>query len=219
MGWRPRAPARSPSAASAFFQRALSKPLFITFEGPDGAGKSTQVELLAAALADRDPLVVREPGGTELGERIRDLLLHRPEGMTASAEMYLFMAARAELLETRIKPALAAGRVVIDDRYHDSTIAYQGGGRGVDVHWPESFPKPDLTILLALPAKDGIGRLERSGKSLDRLDAESLEFHRGAAETYDRLAQADPSRFLRLDATAEPDQIHQQVMRRVGQLL
>jgi dTMP kinase len=163
--------------------------------------------------------VVREPGGTELGERIRELLLHRPEGMTAIAEMYLFMAARAELLETRIKPALAAGRVVIDDRYHDSTVAYQGGGRGVAVPWPESFPKPDLTILLALPAQDGIGRLERSGKSLDRLDAESIDFHRGAAETYDRLAQADPGRFLRLDATAEPDRIHQQVMRRVGQLL
>jgi len=195
-----------------------SAGLFITFEGPDGSGKSTQVEMLAAALADRDPLVVREPGGTPLGERIRELLLHS-EAMSAPAEMYLFMAARAELLEARIKPALAAGRVVIDDRYHDSTVAYQGGGRGVDVPWPAGFPKPDLTILLALPAPDGIGRLERSGKSLDRLDAESLDFHRGAAETYDRIAGAEPERFLRLDASAEPDQIHQQVMRRVGQLL
>src|ERR1700716_1714203 len=105
--------------------------------------------MLARALAAHDPLVVREPGGTELGERIRDLLLHRPERMSADGEMYLFMAARAELLETLIKPALAAGRVVIDDRYHDSTMAYQGGGRGVDVPWPESFPKPELTILLA----------------------------------------------------------------------
>jgi dTMP kinase len=193
--------------------------VFITFEGPDGSGKTTQVERLAAALADRDPLVVREPGGTELGERIRDLLLHRPEGMSAEAEMYLFMAARAELLETRIKPALAEGRIVIDDRYHDSTIAYQGGGRGVDVAWPTHFPKPDLTILLALPPEAGIGRLERSGKSLDRLDAESLHFHQGATATYDRIASAEPERFLRLDATADPDQIHQQVMRRVGQLL
>jgi dTMP kinase len=174
--------------------------------------------MLAAALAARDPLVVREPGGTPLGERIRELLLHR-EPMSAQAEMYLFMAARAELLETRIKPALAAGRVVIDDRYHDSTLAYQGGGRGVAVPWPEDFPRPDLTILLALPARDGIGRLERSGKELDRLDAESLDFHRGAAETYDQLAREEPQRFLRLDASAEPDQIHQQVMRRVVQLL
>jgi dTMP kinase len=192
---------------------------FITFEGPDGSGKSTQVEMLARALAAHRPLVVREPGGTELGERIRDLLLHRPEGMSAIAEMYLFMAARAELLEARIKPALAAGRVVIDDRYHDSTIAYQGGGRGVDVAWPAHFPKPDLTILLTLAPDDGIGRLERSGKLLDRLDAESPDFHRGAAGKYDQIAEAEPDRVLRLDATADPDRIHQQVMRRVGELL
>ncbi len=193
--------------------------LFLTFEGPDGAGKSTQAGKLAVALAEHDPLVVREPGGTELGERIRDLLLHRPQGMSAVAEMYLFMAARAELLETRIKPALAAGRVVIDDRYHDSTVAYQGGGRGVAVDWPAHFPKPDLTILLALPPQEGIGRLERAGKSLDRLDAEPLEFHRGAAATYDRLVKEEPERFLRLDATAEPERIHQQVMERVRKLL
>jgi dTMP kinase len=193
--------------------------LFITFEGPDGSGKSTQVEMLARALADRDPLVVREPGGTELGERIRDLLLHRPEGMAAIAEMYLFMAARAELLEDLIKPALAAGRVVIDDRYHDSTVAYQGGGRGVEVSWPIHFPKPDLTILLALPPSAGIDRLERSGKLLDRLDAESPDFHRRAAAKYDQIAEAEPDRFVRLDATGDPDRIHQQVMRRVGELL
>ena len=193
--------------------------LFVTFEGPYGSGKSTQVELLARALAGRDPLVVREPGGTELGERIRELLLHRPEGMSAEAEMYLFMAARAELLETLIKPALAAGRVVIDDRYHDSTMAYQGGGRGVDVEWPAHFPKPDLTVLLALPAEEGIGRHEGSGKLLDRLDAESIEFHRSVAKTYDRLVEAEPNRFLRLDATADPEEIHRLVMRRVEQLL
>jgi len=193
--------------------------VFITFEGPDGSGKSTQVEMLARALAAHDPLVVREPGGTELGEMIRDLLLHRPEGMSAIAEMYLFMAARAELLEERIKPALAAGRVVIDDRYHDSTVAYQGGGRSVDVPWPPHFPKPDLTILLALAPDDGIGRLERSGKLLDRLDAESPDFHRRAAAKDDQIAEAGPDRFLRLDATADPDRIHQQVMQRVGQLL
>lgn len=193
--------------------------LFITFEGPDGSGKSTQVEKLAAALAGRSPLVVREPGGTELGERIRDLLLHRPEGMSAAAEMHLFMAARAELLETVIKPALAAGRIVVDDRYHDSTMAYQGGGRGIAVPWPESFPKPDLTILLALPPQDGIGRLERSGKLLDRLDAEPPDFHRRAAAKYDQMAEAEPERFLRVDATADPDRIHQQVMRRVNELL
>ncbi len=175
--------------------------------------------MLARALTDRRPLVVREPGGTALGERIRDLLLHRPEGMSPIAEMYLFMAARAELLEELIKPALAAGRVVIDDRYHDSTVAYQGGGRGVDVAWPDHFPKPDLTILLTLAPHDGIERLERSGKLLDRLDAESPDFHRRAAAKYDQIAGAEPDRFLRLDATADPERIHQLVMRRVGELL
>ena len=133
-----------------------SRGIFITFEGPDGAGKSTQVELLAQALAEREPLVFREPGGTELGERIREIVLHRPESMSAEAEMHLFMAARAELLRTRIEPALAAGRIVIDDRYQDSTLAYQGGGRGAPVDWPASFPKPDLTILLVLPPDVGL---------------------------------------------------------------
>ncbi len=193
--------------------------LFITVEGPDGSGKSTQVRLLAAALASREPLVVREPGGTELGERIRELLLLRPEGMSAIAEMYLFMAARAELLETAIKPALAAGRLVIDDRYQDSTIAYQGGGRGIDVPWPAHFPKPDLTILLTLAPSDGIGRIRRSGKSLDRLDAESLEFHEAARKAYDRLAEAEPERFFRLDGGGLPEDIHVRIMERVKPLL
>ncbi len=193
--------------------------LFITFEGPDGSGKSTQVDLLARALVERRPLVVREPGGTALGEKIRELLLHRPEGMSAVAEMYLFMAARAELLETTIKPALAAGRLVIDDRYQDSTIAYQGGGRGIEAGWPSHFPKPDLTILLALPPSEGIGRIQRSGKSLDRLDAESLAFHEAVARAYDRLAEAEPGRFLRLEGRAMPEDIHNRVMERVGSLL
>ena len=193
--------------------------LFITFEGPEGSGKTTQVELVGQALAAREPVMVREPGGNELGERIREIVLYGALELDAEAEMYLFMAARAELLETRIKPALAEGRVVIDDRYHDSTLAYQGGGRGVAAAWPAHFPKPDLTILLALPAQEGIGRHGRSGKSLDRLDAESLEFHEAVAKTYDRLAEREPERFLRLDATADPAEIHREVMRRVGQLL
>lgn len=163
--------------------------------------------------------MVREPGGTELGERIRELLLHRPEGMSAIAEMYLFMAARAELLETLIKPALAAGRVVIDDRYHDSTLAYQGGARGIRVPWPDHFPRPDLTILLAVPAAAGIGRHEASGKAMDRLDAESIEFHEAVARAYDRLAEEEPERFLRIDGAENPAVIHDLVMRRVRQLL
>ena len=145
-------------------------------------------------------------------------MLHR-KGMSGLAEMYLFMAARAELLETRIKPALAAGRLVIDDRYHDSTLAYQGGARGVAVHWPDHFPRPDLTILLAVSGAAGIERHEASGKRMDRLDAESIEFHEAVARAYDRLAEAEPDRFLRVDGRADPAAIHDRVMERVRKLL
>src|SRR5205807_7245284 len=135
--------------------------LFITFEGPEGAGKSTQVELLRAALSARDPVVTREPGGTPLGERVRALLLHDGVAMSGEAEMHLFMAARAELVARVIAPALATGRIVIADRYHDSTLAYQGGARGAPATWPASFPRPDRTFLLELPPEVGLERQRR----------------------------------------------------------
>jgi dTMP kinase len=188
--------------------------LFLTFEGPEGVGKSTQVEMLRHALAEHDPLVVREPGGTALGERIRHLVLHA-RAMSPAAEMYLFMAARSELLAEHIQPALAAGRVVIADRYHDSTLAYQGGGRGVEVRWPESFPRPDLTFLLVLDAGQGLDRL----RGRDRLESESLDFHRAVIAAYDRLSQAEPDRYVRLDASQSEAELHSQVMERVSSLL
>jgi dTMP kinase len=188
---------------------------FITFEGPEGAGKSTQVDLLRVELMALEPVVAREPGGTELGERIRELLLHSGLSMSAEAEMYLFMAARAELIATVIAPALAEGRLVIADRYHDSTLAYQGGGRGVDVRWPESFPRPDLTFLLVLDAGQGLDRL----RGRDRLEAESLDFHRAVLAAYDRLSQAEPERYVRLDASQSEAVLHSQVMERVSSLL
>jgi dTMP kinase len=188
---------------------------FITFEGPEGAGKSTQVDLLRVELMALEPVVAREPGGTELGERIRELLLHSGLSMSAEAEMYLFMAARAELIATVIAPALAKGRLVIADRYHDSTLAYQGGGRGVDVRWPESFPRPDLTFLLVLDAGQGLDRL----RGRDRLEAESLDFHRAVLAAYDRLSQAEPERYVRLDASQSEAVLHSQVMERVSSLL
>jgi dTMP kinase len=188
---------------------------FITFEGPEGAGKSTQVDLLRVELMALEPVVAREPGGTELGERIRELLLHSGLSMSAEAEMYLFMAARAELIATVIAPALAEGRLVIADRYHDSTLAYQGGGRGVDVRWPESFPRPDLTFLLVLDAGQGLDRL----RGRDRLEAESLDFHRAVLAAYDRLSQAEPERYVRLDASQSEAVLHSEVMERVSSLL
>ena len=191
----------------------------MTFEGPEGAGKSTQVELLRAALdgLGQDPVVVREPGGTPLGEAIRDLLLHGP-GMSADAEKHLFMAARAELLAEVILPALAAGRHVLADRYHDSTLAYQGGGRRAAVDWPPEFPRPDLTFLLALPAEDGLARHARGGRAADRLEAEKMEFHKAVAVAYDRLAESDPNRIVRLDARLPAAAVHIQVLDRVKAL-
>jgi dTMP kinase len=198
----------------------MSRGLLVTFEGPDGSGKTTQVELLGRALEERgiDPLVVREPGGTEVGERIRSLLLDGP-AMSPDAEMYLFMAARAELLATRILPALLERRVVIADRYHDSTLAYQGGGRGATATWPPGFPKPDLTVLLAIPAGAGLDRLRASGKRLDRLDSESNDFHEAVAATYEVLAAAEPDRWLRIDATRSADAVNAEIAERVWRLL
>jgi dTMP kinase len=193
--------------------------LFITFEGTEGSGKTTQTELLGEWLAPRDPVVVREPGGTELGEQIRDVLLYRGLEIDPEAEMYLFMASRRQLIAEAIGPALAAGQIVIADRYHDSTLAYQGGARGVPTVWPPTFPKPDITFLLEGPVEAGLSRHEEAGKSKDRMEKEALEFHRKVAEAYDRLAAAEPERFVRLDATGSRDKIHLEVRDRLKSLL
>jgi dTMP kinase len=193
--------------------------LFITFEGPEGAGKSTQVELLRSALAARDPVVTREPGGTPLGERVRDLLLHADTPIAAETEMLLFMAARAELLARVIRPALAGGRVVIADRYHDSTLAYQGGGRGVLTWWPDSFPRPRRTFLLELPPEAGLERVRRSGRAVDRMDSEGTAFHGAVVRAYARLAEAEPERWVRLDATRPVAEVHAAVLASLADLL
>jgi len=193
--------------------------LFITFEGPEGSGKTTQVELLGAALANREPVLVREPGGNELGERIREIVLYGALELDAEAEMYLFMAARRQLIAEVIAPALAAGQIVIADRYHDSTLAYQGGARGVPTTWPSTFPRPDVTFLLSVPVESGLARLALAGKKPDRVESESVEFHKRVAAAYERLAAAEPNRFARLDATGSKEHIHQAVMDRLQPLL
>jgi dTMP kinase len=193
--------------------------LFITFEGTEGSGKTTQAELLASWLEKSDPVLVREPGGTELSEQIRDVLLYRGLEIDPEAEMYLFMASRRQLIAEVIVPALAAGQVVIADRYHDSTLAYQGGARGLQTTWPPSFPRPDVTFLMEGPVEAGLGRHEDAGKSKDRMEQESLEFHRKVAEAYTRLADAEPQRFVRLDATGSRDKIHLEVRDRLKPLL
>ncbi len=189
----------------------MARGLFITFEGTEGSGKTTQAELLAEWLAPRDPVLVREPGGTELGEQIREVLLYKGLEIDAEAEMYLFMASRRQLIAEVIAPALAQGRIVIADRYHDSTLAYQGGARGVPATWPPTFPRPDITFLLEGPVEAGLGRHEEAGKAKDRMERESIQFHEKVAEAYERLAQAEPNRFVRLDATGSRDKIHLEV--------
>ncbi len=197
----------------------MGRGLFITFEGPEGSGKTTQVELLGLALVAREPVVVREPGGTDLGERIREIVLFGNIDIDAEAEMYLFMAARRQLIQEVIEPALAAGQIVIADRYHDSTLAYQGGARGVPTSWPSTFPRPDITFLLAMPVEGGRDRQSDAGKKPDRVEQESIEFHRKVAAEYDRLASAEPTRFTRLDAAGSRESVHFAVMERVRPLV
>ena len=197
----------------------MANGLFITFEGVEGSGKTTQVELLSEALATRDVVIVREPGGTELGERMRDVLLFGGMAIDREAEMYLFMAARAQVVHEVIEPALSSGRIVISDRFHDSTIAYQGGGRGLSVYWPPSFPKPDITFLVSVPVEVGHMRMLLAGKHPDRVERESLEFHQRVADEYARIAKAEPQRYTVVDGTESQAQVHAAVMARVDRAL
>jgi dTMP kinase len=193
----------------------LGRGLFITFEGPEGAGKTVQAELLRQAFQNLQAIVVREPGGTTVGEKIRQMLLFAEFDLDPETEMYLFMAARRQLVAEVIVPELMTGRIVIADRYHDSTLAYQGGGRGVATSWPASFPRPDITFLLSVSVAGGRERQIKAGKRPDRVERESIEFHERVAAEYERLAAADPARFVRIDATQSPNTVHSQVMDRV----
>jgi dTMP kinase len=197
----------------------VARGLFITFEGGEGSGKTTQAEMLGDWLSSRDPVVVREPGGTELGERVREVLLYAGLEIDAEAEMYLFMASRRQLIAEVITPSVEAGKIDIADRYHDSTLAYQGGARGVPTYWPPTFPRPDITFLLEGDVETGLGRHEDAGKAKDRMEQESIDFHLKVAEAYGRLAEAEPSRFVRLDASASREKIHLEVRDKVTPLL
>ncbi len=192
----------------------------MTFEGGEGSGKSTQLGRLAARLraGGADPLVTREPGGTPVAEGIRALLLdpaHRPVGAT---EAYLMVAARADLVARAIRPALAAGRTVLCDRYTDSTLAYQGAGRGLDAAFLAELNRvatgglvPDLTLLFDLDPDRGLARREAVPETSNRLDQEPLVFHRRVRDRYLELAAAEPGRFRVLDASVDPDRLERAV--------
>lgn len=185
----------------------MQQGLFITFEGIEASGKSTQAEALARALGER-ALLTREPGGTPLGRRVREILLDSTTTPIPDVEALLFLADRAQHLHEVVRPALAAGRVVISDRYQDSSLAYQSVGRGVGSLIPEVFRhigglSPDLTVLIDLDVEVALDRL-RSRGAANRLDAESPAFHGRVRRAFQAMAEADPGRFEVFDGAADP---------------
>ena len=201
----------------------MTHGLFIVFEGGDGAGKSTQVTLLRDALCreGRQVTVTRQPGGTPLGQQIRDLVLHG-EHVAPRAEALLFAADKAHHVETLIRPALQRGDVVISDRYTDSSVAYQGAGRALgaqEVHdlnmWAVEDLVPDLTVVVDISAAEG---RRRRGDVHDRLESEEDTFHEAIRQHFLAMARGNPQRYLVVDGTQPPEQIHAEVMGRLDQL-
>jgi dTMP kinase len=190
----------------------------IAFEGVEGAGKSTQLDLLRGELERRghEVVVTREPGGTPAGERVRELLLDPAVELHPRAEALLFAAARAQLVEQVIRPALDRGAVVLCDRYLDSSLAYQGGGRGLGRAAVEEVNRfatggllPDLVVLLDLDPADGLAR--RRGER-DRIEVEDLAFHRRVRDAFRELAAGDPGRFAVVDAAGPADRVAAEVL-------
>jgi dTMP kinase len=198
--------------------------LFITFEGGDGSGKSTQASLLAQWLVDAGRTVVRtrEPGGTEVGVQIRELVLHHRGHIDPRAEALLYAADRAQHIATLVRPALERGEVVIQDRYFDSSIAYQGAGRVLDAGeirglslWATAELIPDVTILLDLDETAARVRLDAAEKVFDRLENEKAEFHARVRQGFLALAAAEPERFLVLDAARPIEELAAAIRSRV----
>jgi len=193
---------------------------FISFEGPEGGGKSTQIHRLAAALAERGHVLwtTREPGGTRIGEMIRPMLLgSKQPRLSAFAEALLFTAARAQLVDEVIRPRLQRAEVVLCDRYSDSTLAYQGYGRGIELEALRRLQaeatgglSPDLTLLLELSVEAGLARIPRTAQ--DRLDRETIAFHQRVHAGYREMAAQDPHRWREVDASRDPDQVASRIL-------
>lgn len=198
----------------------MKRGLFVTFEGGEGAGKST----LAASLAEkfradgREVVLTREPGGTPFGEELRSLLLHHKADVASQAELFLFLASRIQHIKELIEPSLARGAIVLCDRFNDSTIAYQGMARGLGIEYVTTCCKlacaevlPDITFYIDLDPVIGLGRIEKrrngTNQAIDRLEKEALEFHQKVRQGYKHLATQEPERIVTLDGTLLPHQL------------
>ncbi|HPP75019.1 MAG TPA: dTMP kinase [Armatimonadota bacterium] len=191
---------------------------FITLEGPEGSGKSTQVRLLADTLRNRgyDVLLTAEPGGDAVAQEIRAIVLHSKAKIVPEAELLLYLAARAQHVRHIINPALDEGKIVISDRYADSSFAYQGYGRGIDIEslrclndFATSGLKPDLTILLDVPVELGLKRQQ----DRNRFEAESVEFHQRVRNGFLKLAKQEPDRWVTIDASKEIEEVESLVIK------
>jgi dTMP kinase len=195
--------------------------LFVTFEGPEGSGKSTQIKLLSDALIaeGRQVLTLREPGGTSIGDQIREVLHDlRNREMHPRAEILLYNAARAQIVEQKIKPQLACGGIVLCDRFADSSLAYQGYGRDLgldDVRHIVAFAtqnlKPDLTLYLDIEVEAGLERRRSGGGEWNRMDDQAVEFYRRVRAGYLQLIAEEPQRWVKIDAARSVDEVQRDI--------
>lgn len=202
----------------------MRRGFFITFEGPEGSGKSSQAKWLAAVLRRKGYKVicVSDPGSTTLGRHVRRVLLHtRRVRISPLAEALLFIAGRIQLVEEHIRPAMRRGCVVICDRFHDSTMAYQGYGGGLEIAWLNQLGRraiggvmPSLTILLDVPTSVGFSRIK---SRRDRMERKARAFHQAVRQGFLTLARREPRRFVVLDATRPKRELHEQILTVVGQ--
>ena len=200
----------------------MKKGLFITFEGADGCGKTTQMKLLAEYLQKKGHEVVltREPGGKGLGEKVREILLNYDGEVSDRCESFLFLADRAQNIDIIVNPAVEAGKIVLCDRHTDSTVAYQGYGRGLDLERIKMLnniatngKKPDLTFVFDIDTETS---MKRVGKEKDRMESAGLEFHNRVREGYLKIAQQEPERIFVIDASKSIEEIHKDVLNQLA---
>lgn len=203
----------------------MKKGLFITFEGADGCGKTTQLKLAAEYLQEKGQsvLITREPGAKGLGEKLRDILLNYDGIVSDRCESFLFLADRAQHIDTIVLPAVDAGKIVLCDRHIDSTAAYQGYGRGQDLEQINSLNmiatnnrKPDMTIVFDIDADTS---MQRVGEQKDRMESAGIEFFNRVRDGYLKIAQKEPDRVKVLDASKSIDEIHHEVIKLINSLL